>query len=116
MGTEAIRAISAPFGHIMWTAILGGALFAGRRRLLTFAGVVVLHAAWDASNGWAITITQGILGDGWTLDWPRTKDWVGFPTGQELEVYNAISFGLLVLIAAIGTFWLVREWRRLGSG
>ena len=84
--------------------------------LLTFAGVVVLHAAWDASNGWAITLTQGILGDGWTLDWPRTKDWVGFPTGQELEVYNAISFGLLVLIAAIGTFWLVREWRRLGSG
>jgi protease PrsW len=116
VGTEAIRAISAPFGHIMWTAILGGAIFAGRRVLPTFAGVVVLHAAWDASNGWAITLTQGILGDGWTLDWPRTKDWVGLPTGQELEVYNAISFGLLVLIAAIGTLWLVREWRRLGSG
>jgi RsiW-degrading membrane proteinase PrsW (M82 family) len=115
VGTEAIRAISAPFGHIMWTAILGGAIFAGRRVLPTFAGVVVLHAAWDASNGWAITLTQGILGDGWTLDWPRTKDWVGFPTGQELEVYNALSFGLLVLIAAIGTFWLVREWRRLGN-
>ena len=32
VGTEAIRAISAPFGHIMWTAILGGAIFAGRRR------------------------------------------------------------------------------------
>jgi hypothetical protein len=89
----------------------GGAIFAGRRLLLTFAGVVVLHAAWDASNGWAITITQGILGDGWTLDWPRTKDWVGFPTGQELEVYNAISFGLLMLIAALGTLWLVRAWR-----
>jgi hypothetical protein len=95
----------------MWTAILGGAIFAGRRVLLTFVGVIVLHAAWDASNGWAILITQGILGDGWTLDWPRTTDWIGFPTGQELEVYNAISFGLLVLIAAIGTFWLVREWR-----
>jgi protease PrsW len=65
VGTEAIRAISAPFGHIMWTAILGGAIFAGRRVLPTFAGVVVLHAAWDASNGWAITLTQGILGDGW---------------------------------------------------
>ena len=28
VGTEAVRAVSAPFGHIMWTAILGGALFA----------------------------------------------------------------------------------------
>ena len=109
VGTEAVRAVSAPFGHIMWTAILGGALFASwaggrphltRRVGLTFIGIVVLHAMWDASNGWAITLTQGILGDGWTLDWPRTKDWVGFPTGQELEVYNAISFALLVIIAA----------------
>ena len=120
VGTEAVRAVSAPFGHIMWTAILGGALFAAwaggrphlkRRVCLTFLGVVVLHAMWDASNGWAITLTQGILGDGWTLDWPKTKDWVGFPTGQELEVYNAISFALLVILAAIGTLWLVRRWR-----
>ena len=86
------------------------------RQVGTFIGIVMLHAAWDASNGWAITLTQGILGDGWTLDWPRTKDWVGFPTGQELEVYNAISFALLVVIAAIGTLWLVRRWRGLGSG
>jgi RsiW-degrading membrane proteinase PrsW (M82 family) len=111
VGTEAVRAVSAPFGHIMWTAILGGAIFAGRRVLLTFVGVVVLHAQWDASNGWAITLSQGILGDGWTLDWPNTKDWVGFPTGQELEVYNAISAGLLVLLGAIGTWWLLSRWR-----
>lgn len=124
VGTEAVRAVSAPFGHIMWTAILGGALFAAwaggrphltRRVCLTFLGVVVLHAMWDASNGWAITLTQGILGDGWTLDWPRTKDWVGFPTGQELEVYNTISFVLLVSIASIGTLWLVRRWRAYGA-
>ena len=124
VGTEAVRAVSAPFGHIMWTAILGGALFAAwagghphltRRVWLTFAGVIALHAAWDASNGWAITLTQGILGDGWTLDWPKTKDWVGFPTGQELEVYNAISFALLVIIASIGTLWLVKRWRAYGG-
>jgi hypothetical protein len=89
----------------------------GRRDLRGAAGAAHVRGgrgaarAWDASNGWAITLTQGILGDGWTLDWPRTNDWVGLPTGQELEVYNAISFGLLVLIAAIGTLWLVRAWR-----
>jgi protease PrsW len=115
VGTEAIRAVSAPFGHIMWTAILGGAIFAGRRVVLTFLGVITLHAAWDSSNGWAIMITQGILGDGWTLDWPRTKDWVGLPTGQELEVYNAISFALLVLIASIGTLWVFKAWRAYGQ-
>lgn len=120
VGTEAVRAISAPFGHIMWTALLGGALFAASRDgrfhftrpvALTFAGVVALHAAWDASNGWSIMITQGILGEGWTFDWPNTKEWVGFPTGQDLEVYNAVSAGLLVVIALIGTIWLLRRWR-----
>ena len=123
VGTEATRAVGAPFGHIMWTAILGGAVFAAwaggrphltRRVGLTFLGVVVLHALWDASNGYAIMLTQGILGDGWALEWPKTADWVGFPTGQDLEVYNAISFLLLVLIAAIGTLWLVRDWRAFG--
>ena len=108
-GTEAVRAVSAPFGRIMSTAVLGGALFAAwagghphlkRRVCLTFLGVVVLRAISDASNGWTITLTQGILGDGLTLDSPQTKDWVGFPTGQELEVCNTISFALLVILAA----------------
>jgi protease PrsW len=123
VGTEAIRAVSAPFGHIMWTALLGGALFSAyrggrthltRRLVLTYLGVIVLHAFWDASNGWSITLTEGILGYGWTLDWPKTEDWVGLPTGQELEVYNAISFGLLVLIASVGTAWLLNAWRVYG--
>ena len=123
VATEAVRAVSAPFGHIMWTAILGGALFAAwaggrphltRRVGLTFLGVVTLHAMWDASNGWAIILTQGVLGEGWSLDWPSTKDWVGLPTGQDLEVFNAISSLLLVLLAAIGTLWLVRQWRAFG--
>ncbi len=67
--TEAFRAVLAPFGHITWTAILGGALFASawatghfrvdRRVLFTFVGVVTLHALWDASYGWAIRDQRG---------------------------------------------------------
>lgn len=58
---EASRAVLAPFGHITWTALLGGALFAGSgsgrfhltlRLGLTFAGIVALHAVWDQSYGW----------------------------------------------------------------
>src|SRR4029078_11817512 len=59
---EAFRAVLAPFGHITWTAILGGALFASawttgrfrldRRLAGTFVGVVVVHALWGALYAW----------------------------------------------------------------
>ena len=48
----------APFGHITWTALIGGALFASSRGgrfhvtrglVLTILGVVALHALWDQS-------------------------------------------------------------------
>ena len=57
--TEASRAVLAPFGHITWTALIGGALFAGsrggrfrvsRRLVLTILGVITLHALWDQSH------------------------------------------------------------------
>jgi protease PrsW len=127
VGTEASRALLAPFGHITWTALLGGALFAaaasgdGRLRLtrqvaLTFAAVVLLHAAWDASYGLAITLTEGLVGSGWRWGWPNTKAWVGTPTGRELVVWQ-IAYDVLVTVnAAIGTTWLVRRWRRYRPG
>ncbi len=58
--TEAIRAILAPVGHILWTAIIGAVLF-GSARLgeryrwswwipVVFVGAALLHAFWDASG------------------------------------------------------------------
>src|SRR3954451_11210479 len=50
---EAFRALLAPFGHITWTALIGGALFASSRGgrfhlsralVLTVVGVIALHA------------------------------------------------------------------------
>jgi hypothetical protein len=71
--------VIAPFGHITWTAILGGAIFAAasrtgrlrvdRRVVWTFVGVVALHAAWDAAYGVAIRVSLGIGGDGWRVAW-----------------------------------------------
>ena len=73
--TELTRGILAPFGHVLWTALVGGALFESAQRtgafrltsrlLWTFVGVVVLHGAWDASYGVAIVFTRGIVGQGW---------------------------------------------------
>ena len=59
--TELLRAILAPVGHVLWTAILGAAIFgaASRRNrfrpsfgiLAAFVGVSLLHALWDSSGG-----------------------------------------------------------------
>jgi protease PrsW len=124
--TEAARAVLAPFGHITWTALVAGALFAsaawsGHFRLtarlaLTFAGAMLLHGAWDAAYGWSITIAEGLVGSGWDLEWPNTEGWVGSPSGEELTLSNVAYCTLIALNATIGTAWIVRAWRhRMGA-
>src|SRR3954469_25200341 len=82
--TEATRALLAPFGHITWTALLGGALFAswrdGRPRLTaqlvrTAAGVILLHGLWDQAYGTSITLAEGVTGAGWDIVWPNAQTW-----------------------------------------
>jgi RsiW-degrading membrane proteinase PrsW (M82 family) len=120
--TEAFRALLAPFGHITWTALLGGALFAAattpagwRTVIWTLAGIVAIHGAWDASYGVAIMITQGVTGDGWTLGWPNTQAWIGAPSGSTLVIFQAVYDALLVICGAIGAAWIVHRWRRYGA-
>ncbi len=73
-----LRALLAPFGHGVWTAIVGAALFRdsipGHFRLtarvaLAFAFVVVLHAAWDgltspvvATLPFGVPLSAGMVG------------------------------------------------------
>ena len=60
-----LRALLAPFGHGVWTAIVGAALFRDSvpghfrvtaRLALAFAFVAVLHAAWDGLNAPIIAV------------------------------------------------------------
>src|SRR5207302_6121483 len=53
--TELVRGVLAPFGHGLWTAILGGVIFHAARNgrlrlslgvLVAFLGVSLLHAAF----------------------------------------------------------------------
>lgn len=121
VGTEAGRALLAPFGHILWTALLGGALFASAsatgafrltwRVLGTFAGIVALHAAWDASYGWSIVAANGLVGSGWHLEWPNTAAWAGTPTGSDLVAFDAAYCVLIALNAGLGTAWAVHRYR-----
>jgi protease PrsW len=123
---EAYRAVLAPFGHITWTALIGGALFAGsrggrfhvsHRLVLTILGVVALHALWDhdQSTGWAVMLTKGlVLDEGWHLVWPNAELWVVAPTGSGLTWFNVLYDTLLVLWGVIGATWIVHDWRHYG--
>ena len=120
---EAFRAVLAPFGHITWTALLGGALFASsrggrfhvtRRLVLTFLGVVTLHALWDQSYGWAIRSPRASSGDGWHLVWPNAETWVISPTSEALVWFNVFYNGLLAANALVGAVWIVHSWRTYG--
>jgi RsiW-degrading membrane proteinase PrsW (M82 family) len=119
---EAFRAVLAPFGHITWTALIGGALFASSRGgrfhlthglVLTIAGVVTLHALWDQSYGWAVMLTRGLVMDvGWELLWPNAQFWAVSPTGSDLVWFNTIYDVLLGIWSVIGATWVVVTWRR----
>jgi RsiW-degrading membrane proteinase PrsW (M82 family) len=121
--TEAFRGVLAPFGHITWTALLGGALFASSRggrfhlttRLaVTFAGVIALHALWDQTTGWAIMLAQGVTGEGWALAWPNAQAWIILPSPEALVWFNVFYNGLLAVNGLIGLTWVVRSWRTYG--
>jgi RsiW-degrading membrane proteinase PrsW (M82 family) len=70
--TELIRGVLSPFGHGMWSAILGAAIFsaASRRGRLhlsrgvigTYLAVSVLHGAFDSINGVLGYVVVSIIG------------------------------------------------------
>jgi protease PrsW len=122
--SEAFRAVLSPFGHITWTALLGGALFASahhgarfhvtRRLVLTALGVMTLHALWDQSYGWAVMLTRGVLDQGWALLWPNAQHWQGVPPSEALTYFNIFYTGLLCIWGLIGTVWIIHTWRMYG--
>src|SRR3954452_22068394 len=121
--TEATRALLAPFGHITWTALLGGALFAswrdGRPRLTaqlvrTAAGVILLHGLWDQAYGTSITLAEGVTGAGWDIVWPNAQTWFGSPSAAARIWFNVFYDLILALNAAVGAAWIVHAWRAYG--
>jgi len=74
--TEALRAILTPVGHVLWTAILGAALFGAARGhthyrfrlsiILAYVGVALLHALWDSMSG--ITSILALLFTGTSIE------------------------------------------------
>ncbi|MEU3751734.1 PrsW family intramembrane metalloprotease [Streptomyces olivoreticuli] len=113
--TEILRGLLAPFGHGLWTAILGGALLAdreaGRFRLTgrvvgTYVGVSVLHALWDSVSGIAVWLVYVLTAS------PQQhalfdRGYIPRPTGQQKHLYTLFSDGGLIAVALLGVAWLL---------
>ena len=122
--TELVRAILAPVGLVMWTAIVGAVLFGaarGGRRfrwswwiLLTYACVSLLHAAWDSAAGVASFLAVVFNGEAVQ---ELQGGFLQQSTANQVEALATVLYivGLAIVSAAgIVTLWLVlRHYRRV---
>jgi RsiW-degrading membrane proteinase PrsW (M82 family) len=92
--TELIRGVLAPFGHGLWSAILGGAIFyaarnGGRLRLTwgvlgAYLLVSILHAAFDTFGGIVGYVVISIIGlVPLVYFWMRGDRGIGLPRPAE---------------------------------
>jgi protease PrsW len=119
--TEVLRGILTPVGHGLWTAILGGVLFAtaarrGRLRLTgallgSYLLVALLHGLWDAAQPIAVWLTLLLTA--------TPAQWQLFHIGQvpsvtqtQVHLFTALYWALLVVDALIGLLVLRGLWRR----
>lgn len=107
--TELLRSVVAPFGHGLWTAILGAVLFSSSTRehftitgrlVLTYLGVSLLHAFWDATRVIALLLT--LLFTGGTISHGRFVH----PTAGQVILATALEWAGFAVVALVGLLWL----------
>lgn len=111
--TELVRGLATPFGHGLWTAILGGVLFSrsGRdsfgltgRLLAAYLGVSILHALWDSVHGFAGLITVALTEPSrWSA--AETPGWINDPSPEQVAVLTVVTWGGLTVVGLIGVAW-----------
>ena len=118
--TELLRGLLSPFGHGVWTAILGAVLFstAGRtgfrvtgRLVGAYLGVSILHGLWDSMDSIAVTVTYLLTGRPWQYRLLE-EGYLPEPTGNQVQVFTILSWAGLIVIAAAGVVFLVLLLRR----
>jgi protease PrsW len=117
--TEILRGLLAPVGHGLWTAIVGGVLFAASNRqhfaitgrlILAYLGVSALHGLWDSMHNIALKLTL-LLTEGERYQ-PTPNGWLVQPSPEQVYLFSALQWAGLALISVIGVMWLVVLWRR----
>ncbi len=122
--TELLRGVLAPVGHGLWTAILGGVLFSASdhrhfaltlRLLLSYLGVALLHALWDAMHGIALVLTLLLTGTPWQYV-QLEQGYQPQPTALQADVFTVLSWGGLALVSVVGVGWLLAVRARARRG
>ncbi|MFF5084808.1 PrsW family intramembrane metalloprotease [Actinoplanes sp. NPDC000266] len=123
--TEILRGLLAPFGHGLWTAILGGLLFATAARspasgprhfrltgslILGYLGVALLHALWDSMHGIAVYLTW-VLTSSSRQQSLFERGWIPQPTSEQTHLFTLFSIGGTILITIVAIVWLRHVWR-----
>ena len=123
--TEVVRALLAPVGHVLWTAIFGAVLFGVARSdrfrwswwiPLVFLAAAFLHALWDSSATiaalLALVFTGGALQD-------LEAGFLPSSIANEVESLATVLYIILLAITAVLgvlTLWLtLRHYRRKES-
>jgi hypothetical protein len=115
VSTELVRGLMAPFGHGLWTAILGGVLFSRSTRhhflitgrvLAAYLGVSILHALWDSTHTLAVALTLLLTGQPWQ-DQTLAEGRLPPLTAAQVRMLMVLSYSGLAILAVIGLLWLV---------
>lgn len=118
--TELVRSVLAPFGHGLWTAILGGVLFSeARGGRLHYTGAVLrmylwvslLHALWDYTHSISIALTFLLTGTSWQYRL-LLMGYFPQPTSEQVHVFTVLSISFLAAVSVLGTATLRASWRR----
>ncbi|MFF1876380.1 PrsW family intramembrane metalloprotease [Leifsonia sp. NPDC058230] len=117
--TEVIRAILAPVGHVLWTALLGAVIF-GAARLrdryrwswwipVAYLGAALLHALWDSMSGLASLVAVLVTGNAVQQ---LTQD--GFLLAGTAAAVASLSTVLYIVgLAIVSVVGIVALWRIL---
>jgi protease PrsW len=113
---ELLREAIAPFGHGIWSGLLGAAIFSSRRRFawripLTYLGVAALHALWDSSSNAAVVLTVLIWGPAEARSSLSARN-LPFPADVEPQwLFGVLQWTLMIVVAAVGVLLVRRLWR-----
>src|SRR3954453_2588968 len=126
--TEVLRAILAPVGHVLWTAVLGAVLFGAARGaarfrfsiwiVVTYVGVAILHGLWDAAGDLAAVLRLMVNGrargelttPGRPLEELTASGGLRTQTASAVTALAGILYIVVLIVVAAGgilTLWLV---------
>ena len=120
--TEAVRSVLTPLGHVLWTAVLGAAIFAasrdGRRYRLrigvvvTYVLVAVLHGLWDSMGGISTIVALVATGNVVpALEYNTLRAGTQGEVGDISTGVYLLGLGIVSVLGGLALRWIVRRNR-----